>query len=76
MPATPKGRFVPMPAVHPSLGSLCPLCDQPIETGQVPTAVDDNQHPFWLDETCVNGLHPNLYYGVIYHETCYYPKEH
>jgi len=37
--ASRRGRFGPLPADHPSVGTECPACKQQLKAGDVPTLV-------------------------------------
>lgn len=70
---SPKGRFGPTPADHPSIGDPCHLCGEAIEEGQVPSLVMLGPAD---EEEAAKAEAGRAYNAVaaVAHETCAYPE--
>lgn len=67
--ASPRGRFGPMAEDHPSVGTPCAICGEPILAGSAPTLV----MPFPADiEEAIKAAagRPHTAEVQVAHETC------
>lgn len=71
--ASPRGRFGPLAVDHPSVGKICPVCDRPMEAGQVPTLIptapaSDEDRDKMEAGRAYNAIAAVVHESCVYHE--------